>query len=139
MAKINTKISNLVKTSSALGSVGLLILEKNGAVKNKEAVKQLSDSGYKQAGDYLGLMDCLQNTQPVFYLEKDEKINNLVWEIVREYEGGIVSLMDRAGHSGLKTARFVPKNSPFILALSRAQIEKSPAGIFEYAGPQESI
>ena len=135
------KIKKLAEASSELGEIGLLAIEseKRAEADRQKARKILTGLDYREAKDYLEIMNSLETKQPAFYIEPEEKLNDLVWEIVREYQGGIVSLMDRQNHTGLKTIKFLSKESPFVLVLTRGQMENSPPGLFEYIGPIESI
>ena len=135
------KIKKLAEISAKLGEIGLLIIEseKKAEADGQSARKILANLNYQEAKNYLEIMNSLEAKHPVFYIESEEKLNNLIWEIIREYQGGMVSLMDRQNHTGLKTVKFLPKESPLILILTRKQIENSPQGLFEYAGPIESI
>lgn len=135
------KIKKLAEISFKLGEVGLIIVEneKEAETEGQKIRKILTDLNYQEAKDYLEIMNGLEAKQPLFYIEPKEKIDNLVWDIIREYQGGMVSLMDRQNHAGLKTVKFLPKESPFILVLTREQIDNSPQGFFEYIGPMESI
>lgn len=141
MEKQKNKITKLVQISEKTGQIGVLVIEKKTNIKEKikKAIELLNESNYKQAEDYWQIMFALESGQSVFYCEKGKKIDNLVWNMIKEYEGGIISLMDRKEHTGLKTIKYSPLKSHFILLLTRDQIEKSPQGFFNYVGPMESI
>jgi len=138
---MTNKIKKLAQVSAAMGEIGVAIIEKESDFKlTKETIADvLIDLGYRQVLDYLSLMNSLEKNNPVFYLETAKTINNQIAEIIKEYKGGLVSLMDRKGHTGLKTVKFVPRKSPLILIFSREQVETAPADLFEAVGPMESF
>jgi len=125
----------LIATTTALGGVGLLIVEKE---KNRQAAiekarEKLFNNNYKECSDYLEVMDVLsEGKDKLFYVEKGDKLDGLVLEIIAEFEAGMVSLADRKHNTGLKTAQWNPTKTSFIVILSRKQIEASYPRLFEY-------
>jgi len=133
------KIHKFVETSAKLGELGLIIIEDSNNTKVATVGVALQKQDYKRSKEYLELMDNLESKQFTFYIEPNDKLNDLIWSAVRHYEGGMISLMDRENHTGLKTVHFLPKESPLILILTREQVDNSPQGLFEYIGGIESI
>ena len=133
------KINKFIETSAQLEELGLIILEKSNITSVATVGVALQKMGYKRAKDYLEVMEFLESKTPVFYIEPKEKLNNLVWDTVRQYGDGMITMMDRKNHTGLKTVHFLPKTSPFVLVLTREQAENSPGKLFEYTGGAESI
>jgi len=133
------KINKFVKTSAQLGEIGLIIVEDGDSTKIATVGVTLQKMDYKRSKSYLELMDNLESKQPTFYIEPMDKLKDLIWNIVRRYSDGMVSLMDRENHTGLKTVHFLPKESPLILILTREQVDNSPQGLFKYVGGIESV
>jgi len=133
------KINKFIETTSQLGELGLIIIEDDDITKVATIGVALQKLGYKRSKEYLEMMDNLESKQATFYIEPNEKLNNLIWDVVKNYIGGAVTLMDRKNHTGLKTVHFLPKASHLILILTRSQLENSPQGLFEYIGGIESI
>ncbi len=133
------KINKFVDISAKLGELGLIIVEDVNSKKVATVGVALQKKDYIRSKDYLELMDNLENKQATFYIEPNDKLDDLIWRIVRHYNDGMVSMMDRKNHTGLKTIHFLPKESPLILILTREQVDKSPQGLFEYVGGIESV
>ncbi len=133
------KINKFIETSAKLGELGLIIVEDSNITKRATAGVALQKKKYKRSKDYLEIMDALEVKQPTFYIEPMDKLNDLVWSVVQHYNDGMVSLMDRKNHTGLKTVHFLPKESSLILILTREQVDNSPQGLFEYVGGIESV
>jgi len=142
---MNTKTNNLtdiLKISASIGLPSLLILENEGekAEKIAKIAKQLTEAGFSQTKNYLGIMDALEvGDTKAFYVESEEKLDNLVFEIVAEYSAGIVSLMDREQGAGLKTVKFDPGKNSLLIIMTRTQVEESNPKLFEYVGVKESL
>lgn len=140
---IEQSIQNLMTTAKTQGETALLIIE---SLKDKaELVKALkiavSDGGYRPAIDHLSLMDSLESSTPVLYVESSDSLDSKIFEIIKEFNGGIVTFMEtrEAREKGLRTVLFDPKKSPLLIVLTRAQVEASEPGLFEYAGPIETV
>jgi len=135
METLQQQARKLAENTAALSKVGLLVVEDNG---NREAIfsetsEIYSDLGYYPCADYLEIMDALSSGQNrIFYIEQGEKLNGLVLEIAAEFETGIVSLADRKKQTGLKTAKWNPVETSFIIVMTRLQVEKSHPRLFEY-------
>lgn len=142
MIEIKAKIEKLLKSSSSLGKVGLLIIENENTrqTKQEEAIKSLSSFGYKQCTNYIELMASLNSGKnKILYFEEGERLDGSVLEIVAEYEAGIVSLADRKNSSGLITAKWNPANVSLVLIMTRQQIENSYQRLFEYISIIQSL
>jgi len=125
----------LLATTAALGGVGLLIAEheKNRKAAIEKAREELLNNNYKECSDYLEVMDVLsEGKDKLFYVETGDKLDGLVLEIIAEFEAGMVGLADRKHNTGLKTARWNPTKTSFIIIMSRKQIEASYPRLFEY-------
>lgn len=133
------KINKFIQATTRLGELGLIIIENGNSTKVATVGVALQKTDYKRSKEYLEVMNNLESKQPTFYIEPKDKLNNLIWDVVQNYDGGMVTLMDRKNHTGLKTVHFLPKESSFILILTRAQVENSPQGLFEYVGGVESV
>jgi hypothetical protein len=142
LTQIQEKIEKLMQTTFALGKVGFLVVENKQEINATlpEAKKALLLLSYEECTDYLELMDALSASKnKIFYLEKDDKFNSLVLEIVAEFESGIVSLADRKNQTGLKTAKWNPFQTSLIIIMTREQVEKSYPRLFEYVGATQSL
>ena len=140
--QIKEKIEKLSQTTSALGKVGLLVMENETEFEPTvtEAKKLLAELQFQECADYLELMDVLSGGRAkIFYAEKGEKLDGLVLEIIAEFEAGMVNLADRKNQTGLKTAKWNPAQVSFIVIMTRAQIEKSYPRLFEYINVTQSI
>ena len=136
------KIDKIIQTTVALGKVGLLIVEDQKGIETMltEAKKSLANARYKECTDYLEIMDALSaGEDKVFYAEKGKKLDGLVLEIIAEFEAGIVSLADRKNNTGLKTAKWNPSQTSFIVIMTRDQIENSYPRLFEYINFTQSL
>ncbi len=133
--QIQEKIEQLLQTTTALGGVGLLIAEDEKSRKTafeKERVELLKNN-YKECSAYLEVKGVLsEDKDKLFYVERGEKLDCLVLEIIAEFEAGMVSLADRKHNTGLKTAGWNPTQTSFIVVISRKQIEASYPRLFEY-------
>ncbi len=136
---ITEQIKGLIKTAAVMEEIGVVILEKTSKAKEQEIKSAIMAAGFNLGLDYLEIMSALEQTRPIFYIEEGKVLDSLVWEIVREYKGGLVSLMDRRMHTGLKTIKFNPSKSQFIILLTRKQLEAGPGDFFDYVGPLVSI
>jgi len=136
------KTDQLLATTAALGGVGLLIAENEKSRKTaiEKAREELLNSNYKECSDYLEVMDVLsEGKDKLFYIEKGEKLDGLILEIIAEFEAGMVSLLDRKNHTGLKVAQWNPTKTSFIVMMSRKQIEASYPRLFEYIKYTQSL
>jgi len=134
-AQVQEKTEQLITTTTALGGVGLLIAEheKSCQAAVEKAREKLFNNNYQECSDYLEIMDVLsEGKDKLFYVERGDKLDGLVLEIIAEFEAGIVSLADRKHNTGLKTARWNPTKTSFIVIMSRKQIEASYPRLFEY-------
>lgn len=142
LIQLKEKIEKLVQTTSALGMVGLLIVENENEFESAilEAKKVLVDAHYTECSDYLEIMDALSiDKDKIFYAEKGERLDGLVLEIIAEFEAGIVSLADRKNNTGLKTAKWNPAKTSFIVIVTRKRVENSYPRLFEYINIMQSI
>lgn len=152
--QIQETTSQLLTTTTALGGVGLLIAEneKNRKTAFEKAREQILNNDYKECSDYLEIMDVLSegpkgkpsvsygaSKNKLFYIERGEKLDGLVLEIIAEFEAGMVSLADRKHNTGLKTAQWTPTQTSFIVMMSRKQIEASYPRLFEYINFTQSL
>ncbi len=140
--QLQEKIEQLLATTTALGKVGLLIAENEKSCKTafEQAREQLLNNNYKECSDYLEIMDILsEGKDKLFYIERGEKLDGLVLEIIAEFEAGMVSLADRKHNTGLKTAAWNPTKTSLIVIMSREQIEASYPRLFEYINFTQSI
>lgn len=136
------KIEKLMQITSALGQVGLLIVEKVDEFESAlPAIKKvLVSARYHECADYLEIMNALSASKDkIFYAEKGDRLDSLVLEIIAEFEAGIVSLADRKNNTGLKTAQWNPSQTFFIVVMSRKQIEASYPRLFEYINIMQSL
>ena len=153
-AQIQEKTGQLLAITTALGGVGLLIAEheKGRKIAFEKAREELLNGNYKECSDYLEIMDILSEgpegvaSRPygasktkLFYVERGEKLDGLVLEIIAEFEAGMVSVADRKHNTGLKTAKWSPTKTSFIVMMSRKQIEASYPRLFEYINFTEII
>jgi len=142
---MNTKTNNLtdiLKISASIGLPSLLIIENEEEKEQQiaEIEKELTEAGFSQTKNYLEIMDALEvSDTKAFYVESEEKLDNLVFEIVAEYSAGIVSLMDREQGAGLKTVKFDPGKNSLLIIMTRTQVEESNPKLFEYVGVKESL
>jgi len=142
MKTIGEKIRALAESGSALGKIGLLIVENEKDPKTAlvQAKKVLAGLQYRECADYVALMDALSaGKKKLFYVEPGKRLDGLVLEIVAEFEAGLVSLADRKNKTGLKTARFNPSSVSLVAVLTRSQIEKSHPRLFEYVNLTQAI
>lgn len=140
--QLKEKIDKLAQTTAMLGKVGLLIVEneKDRESVFTEASRMLLQLPHQQCADYLEIMNALSaGKDKIFYAEREEKLNGLVLEIIAEFEAGIVSLADRKNNTGLKTAKWNPAKTSFIVIMTRDQVEKSYPRLFEYINITQSI
>lgn len=129
------KIEKLLATTTAMGGVGLLIAENERGRKAafEKAREQFLNENFKECSDYLEIMGVLsEGKDKLFYVERGDKLDGLVLEIIAEFEAGMVSLADRKNNTGLKTATWTPTQASFIVMMSRKQIEASYPRLFEY-------
>jgi hypothetical protein len=129
-------------TTTALGGVGFLIVEneKNCNETIEKVREKLFNENYKECSDYLEVMDVLsEGKDKLFYIETGDRLDGLVLEIIAEFEAGMVSLADRKHNTGLKTARWNPTKTSFIVIMTRTQIEKSYPRLFEYINFTETL
>lgn len=140
--QLKEKISQLVQIIAMLGKVGLLVVENEEDRETvfTEAPRILLRLPYQQCADYLEIMNALSvGKDKIFYVEREEKLNGLVLEIIAEFESGIVSLADRKNNTGLKIAKWNPAKTSFIVIMTRDQVEKSYPRLFEYINITQSI
>jgi len=141
-AQMQEKTNQLLTTTASLGGVGLLIVENEKSRKAtiEKAREELLNNNYKECSDYLEVMDVLsEGKNKLFYVEKGEKLDGLILEIIAEFEAGMVGLADRKNNTGLKTARWSPTKTSFIVVISRKQIEASYPRLFEYVNFTQSL
>lgn len=134
-AQMREKTDQLLTTTASLGGVGLLIAENEKSCKTaiEKAREELLNNNYKECSDYLEVMDVLsEGKNKLFYMERGEKLDGLILEIIAEFEAGMVGLADRKHNTGLKTARWNPTKISFIVVMSRKQVEASYPRLFEY-------
>lgn len=133
------KINTFVERNAHLRGLGLIIVEDSDLTRVATVGVALQKLHYTRSKDYLDVMDHLEAKQPTFYIEPKEKLNDLIWNIVQSYSGGMVSLMDRKQHTGLRTVHFLPKESPCMVIMTREQVDNSPQGLFEYVEGVASV
>ena len=142
MSPQNNKIDQLANFSLSFGKVGLLVIENNNEFEQKidEIRPPLSKLEYKLASDYLEIMDALSGgLERVVYIERAEKLDGNVLEIVAEFEAGIVSLADKKNKTGLKTAKWNPSKISLLIIMTRRQVENSYDKLFNYLTIVQSI
>ena len=129
------KICEFLTVITSFGGCGLLIVEKESG---KEAVlektrEQLLNNDFKEYSDYVDIMNVLsQGEEKLFYVERADKLDGFVLEIIAEFEAGMVSLANRKNNTGLITAHWHPTQTSFIVIMSRRQVEASYQRLFEY-------
>ena len=136
------KVEQLLATTAALGGVVLLIVEheKNRKAAIEKAREKLFNSNYKECSDYLEVMDVLsEGKDKLFYVEKGDKLDSLIFKIIEDFDSGRIALMDKKNHSGLKVIKSNPSKTSFIVIISRKQVEKSYPRLFEYVMFKQSI
>jgi len=129
------KTEQLLATTTALGGVGLLIAENEKGRKTaiEKARKELLNNNYKECFDYLEVMDVLsEGKDKLFYVERGEKLDGLIFRIIEDFDSGKTVLMDIKNHTGLKIVKTNPTKTSFIVVMSRKQVEASYPRLFEY-------
>ncbi len=142
LTQVPVGIDQFFMTTASLGGVGLLIIEneKSRQMAIEKARGNLLKNNYKESSSYLEVMEALsEGKDKLFYVEHGEKLAGLILEIVAEFDVGMVSLADRKENTGLKTARWNPAKTSFIIVMSRKQIEASYPRLFEYINFIQSI
>lgn len=140
--QLKMTIEKLSKTTKLLGKCGLLIIENQDDLKHQysEIKNILLSLNYQECKDYLEILKALSSLEnKIYYIEKGEKLDGLVLEIIAEFEAGIVSIADRKGKSGLITSKWNPDKVSFIIVMTRDQIEKSHPHLFEYVNISQSL
>lgn len=129
-----THLYRLIDTSSQVGQVGLIILPDQTSTQ-QELLDICISNGLVECVQPNEILHALNNKQACFYKEKEIKLNALIVDIVREYEGGMLSMMDRIDHTGLQVARFTPNETSFVVLVTKAQLEASDPMLLQYMGP----
>jgi hypothetical protein len=85
-------------------------------------------------------MDVLsEGKDKLFYVERGEKLDGLIFRIIEDFDSGKTVLMDIKNHTGLKIVKTNPTKTSFIVVMSRKQIEASYPRLFEYINFTQSL
>lgn len=136
------KIKKSPNTTDVSRSIGLpsLIVVENKKAPITDRIKTLKDNDFKEVKDYLEVMEGLEKDNgKVLYIEQADKLDSSMLEIIAEFGAGIISLADRKNNTGIKTVKFNPFETLFVVVMTRDQVEKSYPRLFEYIGTIESI
>lgn len=142
MSSQNNKIDLLANFSLSFGKVALLVIENNNEFEQKidEITPPLSKLEYKLASDYLEIMDALSGgLERIVYIERADRLDSNVLEIIAEFDAGIVSLSDKKNKTGLKTAKWNPSKNSLLVVMTRRQVENSYDKLFNYLSIVQSI
>jgi len=142
MISTDKKIDTLANFSLSAGKVGLLVVENDNEFEQKidEITPTLNSLKYKVVQDYLEIMNALSGgSGRIVYIERADRLDSNILEVVAEFEAGIVSLADKKNKTGLKVAKWNPSAVSFLVILTRRQIENSYHKLFDYINISESI